>query len=402
MAMRKNAIIAALSGIGLVAGTLLLTPAYANPDYPTAAEVAAAKRDVQEKEKLIERIESLLVTLEEEARALETIALQKNEEYNQAIDAKNEMAAKVESLQARVEQSATEAEEARLQLGRIVAQMFRDRSATDTTLELLFNPDDAESLLFQMSMEEIIAQRTEAIYQAALDKQAQAEALALELEQSRIELEEIEAEAEKLYQEAQDAADAVIAKVAESERERATMMEQLAELKDTAEEIERQRQEGLEWERRQAAIRAAPTAPELYSVGEPDWAQVETAIAFASEQLGERYVLGGAGPNVWDCSGITMKSYAAAGVYIGWHSATAQYNVLAKQKKLVPFQNAQRGDLIWWSTESAFSGDKYHVAIYLGDGMMLEAPNPARTVRIVPVRYGELWPYAGRPTASSN
>lgn len=402
MAMRKNAIIAALSGIGLVAGTLLLTPAYANPDYPTAAEVAAAKRDVQEKEKLIERIETILVTLEEEARALETIALQKNEEYNQAIDAKNEMAAKVESLQARVEQSATEAEEARLQLGRIVAQMFRDRSATDTTLELLFNPDDAESLLFQMSMEEIIAQRTEAIYQAALDKQAQAEALALELEQSRIELEEIEAEAEKLYQEAQDAADAVIAKVAESERERATMMEQLAELKDTAEEIERQRQEGLEWERRQAAIRAAPTAPELYSVGEPDWVQVETAIAFASEQLGERYVLGGAGPNVWDCSGITMKSYAAAGVYIGWHSATAQYNVLAGQKKLVPFQNAQRGDLIWWSTESAFSGDKYHVAIYLGDGMMLEAPNPARTVRIVPVRYGELWPYAGRPTASSN
>ncbi|MDA9796852.1 NlpC/P60 family protein [Aquiluna sp.] len=402
MALRKNAIIAALSGIGLVAGTLLLTPAYANPDYPTAAEVAAAKRDVQEKEKLIERIEGILVTLEEEARALETIALKKNEEYNQAIDAKNEMAAKVESLQARVEQSSTEAEEARLQLGRIVAQMFRDRSATDTTLELLFNPDNAENLLFQMSMEELIAQRTEAIYQAALDKQAQAEALALELEQSRIELEDIEAEAEQLYQEAQDAADAVIAKVAQSERERATMMEQLAELKDTAEEVERQRQEGLEWERRQAAIRAAPTAPELYSVGEPDWAQVETAIAFASEQLGERYVLGGAGPNVWDCSGITMKSYAAAGVYIGWHSATAQYNVLAGQKKLVPFQNAQRGDLIWWSTESAFSGDKYHVAIYLGDGMMLEAPNPARTVRIVPVRYGELWPYAGRPTATSN
>ena len=402
MALRKNAIIAALSGIGLVAGTLLLTPAYANPDYPTAAEVAAAKRDVQEKEKLIERIEGILVTLEEEARALETIALQKNEEYNQAIDAKNEMAAKVESLQAKVDRSASEAEEARLQLGRIVAQMFRDRSATDTTLELLFNPDNAENLLFQMSMEELIAQRTEAIYQAALDKQAQAEALALELEQSRIELEDIEAEAEQLYQEAQDAADAVIAKVAQSERERATMMEQLAELKDTAEEIERQRQEGLEWERRQAAIRAAPTAPELYSVGEPDWAQVETAIAFASEQLGERYVLGGAGPNVWDCSGITLKSYAAAGVYIGWHSATAQYNVLAGQKKLVPFQNAQRGDLIWWSTEKAFSGDKYHVAIYLGDGMMLEAPNPARTVRIVPVRYGELWPYAGRPTATSN
>lgn len=402
MRVGKRALIATLTSAGLLISGLILGPAYAVPDYPSAAEVAAAKRDVQEKQKMIERIEGILDTLEEEARALEVIALRKNEEYNQAVDATNEMRAKVESLSAKVDQSAEEAEIAKAQLGVIVAQMYRDRAAGDTTLELIFNPENSENLLFQMSMQEIIAQRTDAIYQAALDKQAQAEALAAELDQSRIELAEIEAEAERLYQEAQDAADAVIRKVAQTERERATMMDQLADLKDTADDLERQRREGLEAERRQNAIKTAPTAPELYTVGEPDWAKVETAIAFASEQLGERYVLGGAGPNVWDCSGITMKSYAAAGVYIGWHSATAQYNVLASQKKLVPFQNAQRGDLIWWSTEKAFSGDKYHVAIYLGDGMMLEAPNPARTVRIVPVRYGELWPYAGRPTASSN
>ncbi|MEL0260613.1 MAG: NlpC/P60 family protein [Aquiluna sp.] len=400
--MRKKALLASLAGAGLLAGTLLITPAFAVPDYPSAAEVAAAKRDVQEKQKMIERIEGLLDQLEEEAQALEIIALKKNEEYNQAVDRTSEMRAKVDSLQDKVTQSSEEAETARIQLGQIVAQMVRERSVSNTTLELLFNPEDAEDILFRMSMQEIIAQRTEAIYQASLDKQAQAEALALELEQSQLELEEIEAEAERLYQEAQDAADAVIKKVAQTERERSTMMEQLADLKDTAEDLERQRREGLEAERRQNLIKTAPTAPELYTVGEPDWAKVETAIAFASEQLGERYVLGGAGPNVWDCSGITMKSYAAAGVYIGWHSATAQYNVLASQKKLVPFQQIQRGDLIWWSQESAFSGDKYHVAIYLGDGMMLEAPNPARTVRIVPVRYGEIWPYAGRPTASSN
>ena len=400
--MRKKTVIASLSGLGLVVGTLLLSPAYAVPDYPTAAEVAAAKRDVQEKQKMIERIEGLLDDLEEEARALEIIALKKNEEYNQAIEAADEMRAKVVSLEEKVELSSQEAEQARIQLGQIVAQMYRERAISNTTLELLFNPEDAEDILFRMSMQEIITQRTEAIYQASLDKQAQAEALAMELEQSKLELEDIQAEAARLYQEAQDAADAVIAKVAQTERERSNMMEQLADLKDTAEDLERQRREGLEAERRQNLIKTAPTAPELYSVGEPDWGQVETAIAFASEQLGERYVLGGAGPNVWDCSGITMKSYAAAGVYIGWHSATAQYNVLASQKKLVPFQQIERGDLIWWSTESAFSGDKYHVAIYLGDGMMLEAPNPARTVRIVPVRYGEIWPYAGRPTATSN
>ena len=396
----RRGLIASFTAAGILVTSLLLTPAWAVPNYPSAAEVAAAKRSVTEKKKMITRIEGILNTLESEARELEAIALEKSEQYIRALKRADDMREKVKSLQDQAKASANKAETARVQLGQLVAQMFRDRSANDITLELFFNPESAEDLLFEMSMQEIVAQRTESIYQSALDQQAQAQALELELEEAKKQLEVVEAEAKKLFDEAQAAADAVIAKVRSTERERATMMSQLASLQDNAEDLERQRREGLEAERRQNAIKTAPTAPELYTVGPPNAELVERAIDFAKEQLGERYVLGGAGPNVWDCSGITMKSYAAAGVYIGWHSATAQYNVMAAQKKLVPFQDAQRGDLIWWSQEDAFSGDKYHVAIYLGDGMMLEAPNPARTVRIVPVRYGELWPYAGRPTAS--
>jgi len=396
----RRGLIASFAAAGILVTSLLLTPAWAVPNYPSAAEVAAAKRSVTEKKKMITRIEGILNTLEAEARELEAIALEKSEQYIRALKRADDMREKVKSLQDQAKASANKAETARVQLGQLVAQMFRDRSANEITLELFFNPDSAEDLLFEMSMQEIVAQRTESIYQSALDQQAQAQALELELEEAKKQLEVVEAEAKKLFDEAQAAADAVIAKVRSTERERATMMSQLASLQDNAEDLERQRREGLEAERRQNAIKTAPTAPELYTVGPPNKELVERAIDFAREQLGERYVLGGAGPNVWDCSGITMKSYAAAGVYIGWHSATAQYNVMAAQKKLVPFQDAQRGDLIWWSQEEAFSGDKYHVAIYLGDGMMLESPNPARTVRIVPVRYGELWPYAGRPTAS--
>ncbi|MFZ9744676.1 MAG: NlpC/P60 family protein [Aquiluna sp.] len=396
----RGRLIAILTATGILITSLLLTPAWAVPDYPSAAEVAAAKRSVTEKKKMITRIEGILNTLESEARELEAIALEKSEQYMRALKRADDMREKVRSLQDQAQTSANRAETARVQLGQLVAQMFRDRSANDITLELFFNPESAEDLLFEMSMQEIVAQRTESIYQSALDQQAQAQALELELEEAKKQLEVVEAEAKKLFDEAQAAADAVINKVKATERERATMMSQLASLQNNAEDLERQRREGLEAERRQNAVRTAPTAPELYTVGPPNKELVEIAINFAREQLGERYVLGGAGPNVWDCSGITMKSYAAAGVYIGWHSATAQYNVMAAQKKLVPFQDAQRGDLIWWSQEEAFSGDKYHVAIYLGDGMMLEAPNPARTVRIVPVRFGELWPYAGRPTAS--
>ena len=398
----RFSLIASLAALAVGVTTAILAPAYAVPDYPTAAEVAAAKANVQEKQKMVERIEGILDTLEDEARALETIALQKNEAHNQALEAVNVMAGKVEGLEASVTEAGAEAEEAERQMAQIVARMYQMGTSGDPTLEIFFNPDSADDLLYRLGTQEMLAQRTDAIYQAALDKKSQAEQLANELAAAQEELEVRRQEAKRLLDEAQAAANAVISKVRESEIQRAEMMSQLASLKDTASDLERQRREGLEAERRQNLIKTAPTAPELYSVSDPDFAKVEIAIAFASEQLGERYVLGGAGPNVWDCSGITMKSYAAAGVYIGWHSATAQYNVMASQKKLVPFQQAQRGDLIWWSTEKAFSGDKYHVAIYLGDGMMLEAPNPARTVRIVPVRYGELWPYAGRPTASGN
>jgi cell wall-associated NlpC family hydrolase len=139
-------------------------------------------------------------------------------------------------------------------------------------------------------------------------------------------------------------------------------------------------------------------APSLYEVGPPNADKVETAIRFASQQLGERYVLGGRGPDIWDCSGITKVSYEVAGTYIGTHSATNQFYNMAAKKRLIPLKEAVRGDLMWYSYTDNFNGDKYHVVIYLGNNMMLEAPRPERPVRIVELRRGDLFRYAGRPT----
>jgi cell wall-associated NlpC family hydrolase len=393
---------ASVAAASLLFGTVLIVPAYAVPDYPTAEEVAKAKQNVRDKQAMIERIEGLLAGLEAEAEELGRIALIKNEAYNFAVEEVSRMRDKVDGLEQRANEAAKEAEFAKQQLARIVARMYRNGTAGDPTLELFFNPEASDNLLYQLSAQDIVAERTDGIYQDSLEQQAVAEGLASELGLAEEELANREEAAKEAFDEAQAAADAVQRKVEENEALNRTLISQLADLKDTAEDLERQRQEGLEAERRQNAVGTAPTAPELYTVGNPNRDLVEKAISFAEAQLGERYVLGGAGPDVWDCSGITMKAYAAAGVYIGWHSATAQFNVMASQRKLVPFQDAQRGDLIWWTRSSNFSGDKYHVAIYMGNGMMLEAPNPARTVRIVPVRFGELFPYAGRPTASSN
>jgi cell wall-associated NlpC family hydrolase len=126
---------------------------------------------------------------------------------------------------------------------------------------------------------------------------------------------------------------------------------------------------------------------------------VAAAITFARAQLGEPYLFGGSGPNAWDCSGLTMMAYSAAGLAIGGHSVSAQYNRAATRGQLLPYAQAQPGDLIFYSYGGSASGSKYHVAIYIGGGQMLEAPSPGKPVRIVTVRNYDRIPVVARPSA---
>jgi cell wall-associated NlpC family hydrolase len=118
--------------------------------------------------------------------------------------------------------------------------------------------------------------------------------------------------------------------------------------------------------------------------------KVEQAIAFAQAQLGEKYTWGGAGPSSWDCSGLVMKAWGAAGVSLP-HYAGAQYT----QTKRVSVGSIQRGDLVFWSNGSAKS--IYHVAMYLGGGKMIHAPRPGRNVEIVSLTYWIKPDLASRP-----
>jgi cell wall-associated NlpC family hydrolase len=144
-----------------------------------------------------------------------------------------------------------------------------------------------------------------------------------------------------------------------------------------------------------APVAPAPSVP-APSVPAPSAGAVSTALSFARAQLGDRYQFGGAGPDAWDCSGLTKAAYAAAGIYIGTHSATNQYNTMASQGKLVSFANVQVGDLLYWGS----AGNYYHTAIYVGGGQILEAPNPSQRVRVHSIwSIGAVAPYVGRPSA---
>jgi cell wall-associated NlpC family hydrolase len=399
LAFRARVLISAAAAFGLLFTSLAVSPAQAAPTYPSWADIQNAKKKVAAKKAMIAKLEAVLAAENANAAALGKVALIKGEAFNQAQSAVDQVAAKVKTLQGQVDEATRQANTAKNELGQIAAQMYRDGSG-GTTMNLMLNPGKASSLLYKLGAQDKVAQQNDTIYQRAVEKAQYAKSLTDQLKVAKNELAVKAADAKAKFADASAAAKVVQDQANRDAAMNKTFYAQLASLQNTTADLERQRAEGLAAEARQNAGTSEPDAPDLYTVGPPNVNLVNTAINFAKGHLGEAYVLGGMGPSVWDCSGITKAAYAAAGVYIGTHSATNQFLTLAMARKLVPVKEAQPGDLMWYTLAGTpFDGDKYHVVIYLGGGMMLEAPNPARTVRIVPLRYGELFPYAGRPTA---
>jgi len=129
--------------------------------------------------------------------------------------------------------------------------------------------------------------------------------------------------------------------------------------------------------------------------------QIEAVIARAESQIGTPYVWGGGDANGatmgldgqgyngkagYDCSGLVLYAYSGAGVSLP-HYTGYQY----QRGTQIPVDEAERGDLLFWG-----DGGSQHVAIYLGDGMMLEAPQTGMNVQKTAVRRNGLAPMAVR------
>ena len=93
------------------------------------------------------------------------------------------------------------------------------------------------------------------------------------------------------------------------------------------------------------------------------------AVAFAKAQLGKPYVYGAAGPNAFDCSGLTMAAWAQAGVSMS-HSSSDQYYDFPH----VSESQLQPGDLV------IYYATLHHVGIYVGNGVVIHAPHTGAVV----------------------
>jgi peptidoglycan DL-endopeptidase CwlO len=112
-------------------------------------------------------------------------------------------------------------------------------------------------------------------------------------------------------------------------------------------------------------------------------AQLDTVLRAAMSRRGLPYVWGAAGPTAFDCSGLVQWSFAQAGI--------AMPRVAADQAlagPAVPVSRLQPGDLLFYHTDPTDPTYISHVAIYLGNGWMIQAPEPGQQVEIVPADVG--------------
>ncbi|WP_042459482.1 C40 family peptidase [Neobacillus dielmonensis] len=105
----------------------------------------------------------------------------------------------------------------------------------------------------------------------------------------------------------------------------------------------------------------------------------EGLIETGKKFLGLRYLWAGVSGFGFDCSGFTYTIHKAFGVTIPRDSS-----VQAKNGKVIPKDQIQPGDLLFFATKDG-TGSVHHVSMYLGDGLMIHAPNASKTVEIIPL-----------------
>jgi cell wall-associated NlpC family hydrolase len=142
-------------------------------------------------------------------------------------------------------------------------------------------------------------------------------------------------------------AEKLLSKLTKAERER---LAKLAEEEENADQA--------------SSLKAAKTASGVSG-------RAGVALKYALKQIGDRYVFGSAGMVTWDCSGLTMRAYQAAGVSLP-HSSAAQ----SRMGKKVSLSSLKPGDLLF------FGRPVSHVGIYLGGGKMVHAPRSGSRVKV--------------------
>ncbi|AGW40570.1 peptidoglycan lytic protein P45 [Leifsonia xyli subsp. cynodontis DSM 46306] len=399
---------AVTASIGIVA------PAQA-VDYPSWNDVQQAKANVANQQAMISDITTLIGNLQSSVDAARVESEKAAEAYFQAKDALDRATAKEADLEAQASAAAEKAKTSQMRAGLLASHLAKSGGG-DVSTELLLKGGGSESaadkLLFQLGTMSKLTEQSKAVYDQATKDKNTAQSLTAQAQVAKTERAALADKATAALAAAQDAQAKAQAAFAEQQTKSTELIAQLATLKNTSSQVEAAYLQGEQVRAQQAAAAAAAAKAAEEErrrqqeqqgggggggdpVSPPQGNVVQAAISYAQAQLGKPYIFGGEGPVGYDCSGLTMKAYAYAGVYIGSHSVNNQWYTAANRGQIVPYSQRQRGDLIFWGSGP---GSFYHVGIYLGDGTMIAAPTEGDVVKIQSV-WGSPWGQVARPSA---
>jgi peptidoglycan DL-endopeptidase CwlO len=250
----------------------------------------------------------------------------------------------------------------KLQVGQVALAQFQNRSL-DTAAQLFVTPD-TQGFLSQISTVQKVSENQNSLLQDY--QQAQANLTSLQhseetdlatLAEKEKQLKSLSGSSDKKLAEARR----VLAKLTAEQRSKISAAERRATARNNADG--------------QAASRDAVRAPVSAS------GKGAKALAYAKAQLGEPYVRNAAGPSSWDCSGLTMSAWGSVGVSLP-HSAGQQ----AGRGRSVAKSDLQPGDLVFFYSPIS------HVGLYAGNGRVIHAPRPGKSVEYIKMSY---MPYSG-------
>ena len=267
----------------------------------------------------------------------------------------------------------------KLQVGQVALAQFQNRSL-DTAAQLFVTPD-TERFLSQISTVQKVTENQNSALQDYQQAQANLAALQHAAETDLAALSEKKKQLKSLADASDkklDQAKKVLAKLTAEQRKQLAEAEKKATAKANAEGRAATKAPAKANAEGRAATKSSGDSTRSSVTGSSKGAK---ALAYAKAQLGEPYARSGAGPSSWDCSGLTMMAWGSVGVSLP-HSSRQQYN----RGQPVAKSDLQLGDLVF------FYSDIHHVGLYAGNGRVIHAPRPGKSVEYIKMSY---MPYAG-------
>ncbi|MBF4462097.1 MULTISPECIES: coiled-coil domain-containing protein [unclassified Rathayibacter] len=303
-----------------LAGPLPADAAYNPSDYPSWSDVQAAKSSESATSAEVDRITAFLADLRDQAAALTDAAITRASEADAAATALDEATQRVSALEERANAARTDADSAKEQAGKLAAQLYRS-GGTDATLNLLVGGQESSGLLYRLGTMSQLTLQTSRLQSEAESTENEAASLAAQAEKARGERASLASAAKDALAAAQQAQVDADAKVAEQEKYSAQLYDQLASLKNTTAELEKEYATGQE---AKAAYEEQQRQAELAAQAEAERQRRANAPAAApSGGGGSGSSSGGSGPvelgndDPTGASNSSDKTIAALGTYAG-------------------------------------------------------------------------------------